>query len=170
MVFIYNYSHIFNVNIEWNRKTITLLAFLAVFPNVLGLFHADVLGINLHFFQYLIFLAAIIYGPLGGLAAGAFGSVWTAASMHNPYILIGNVILGFLAGLFIRLRWNVILAVLAAYIIQMPWLWLTDVYLAGMPTQAVNMIVIALFFSDLIMGFLAGLSYKHLKDYIKIIP
>ncbi len=160
------YKNIFNFDIKWTWKNITLFSFLAIFPNVLGLFHTTVFGVRVHFFQYLIFLAALIYGPVGGIISGAFGSIWTAAALNNPYVLVGNVILGGLFGLFIRLRWNLIIAALAAYLIQMPWLWLTDVYLAGMPVKAVNAIVIALFFSDLLWAAFAGLSSRFVKKLV----
>ena len=132
---MHNYGNILDFNIKWTWKTITLLSFLAVFPNILGLYSTTIFGVRIHFFQYLIFLAAIIYGPSGGLISGAFGSVWTAIALNNPYILIGNMILGFFIGFFIRLKWNIILAVLTAYLIQLPWLWLTDIYLAHMPVK-----------------------------------
>ncbi|MBU0627755.1 MAG: hypothetical protein KKC75_01075 [Nanoarchaeota archaeon] len=164
---MYAYRDILNFNIKWSYRSIITLALLAILPNWIGMYNTTIFGFKIHFFQYLIFTAAMVYGPVGGIISGAFGSVWTAINMHNPYILIGNMLLGFLVGVFIRLKWNVILAVLTAYIIQMPWLWLTDVYLAGMPVKAVNMIVVALLFSDLIMGVLAGLSTKHLKKILK---
>lgn len=160
------YKHIFNFNIKWTWKTLTLLSFLAISPNILGLFHTTILGVRIHFFQYLIFLAALIYGPYGGLISGAFGSLYTAIALNNPYIIIGNIILGGLFGLFIRLKWNLIIAALAAYLIQMPWLWVTDIYLAHMPISVVNGIVIALFFSDLLWAAVAGLTYKRIKKVI----
>ena len=163
---MHNYGNILDFNIKWTWKTITLLSFLAVFPNILGLYSTTIFGVRIHFFQYLIFLAAIIYGPSGGLISGAFGSVWTAIALNNPYILIGNMILGFFIGFFIRLKWNIILAVLTAYLIQLPWLWLTDIYLAHMPVNIVKGIVITLFASDTIWAAAVWLSYKYVKGLI----
>jgi len=160
---MYEYQNIFNFNIKWTWKNITLLSFLAIFPNVLGLFHTTVFGVRVHFFQYLIFLAALIYGPYGGLISGGFGSVWTAVALNNPYIIVGNMLLGGLFGLFIRLKWNLIIAALTAYIIQMPWLWVTDIYLANMSVNVVKGAVIALFFSDLLWAAVAGLTYKKIR-------
>ena len=153
---------------EWNWKTISLLAFLAFFPNILGLIHIDVFGFRIHFFQYLIFLAAIIYGPAGGAISGAFGSLYTAIALNNPYIIPGNIILGSLTGLFVRYKFHIILAVMLAYIIQMPWLWYSDIYLAGMPVVAVQKIVIALLISDVIMALAAGYSYKLVKTLVSL--
>lgn len=164
---MYGYKNIFDIDVSWTWKSISVLAMLAIFPNVLGLFHSTVFGVRIHFFQYLIFLAAIVYGPVGGLVSGAFGSVYTAIALNNPYIVIGNIILGGLFGIFIRLGWNVILSVLAAYAIQLPWLWATDVYLAHMPVSAVNSIVIALLISNVIWAFAAGWSSRFVSGLVK---
>jgi len=161
------YKYIFDIDVKWTWKTISLLSFLAIFPNVLGLFHTSIFGIRIHFFQYLIFLAAIIYGPLGGLVSGAFGSIWTVAALNNPYIAIGNMILGFFVGFLIRLKWNIILAVLTAYLIQLPWLWITDIYLAHMPINVVKGAVVALFISNIIWAAIAGLTYEKIKELLK---
>jgi len=151
----------------WNWKSILLLAFLIVFPNFLGMINISTsFGFKIHFFQYLVFLAAALYGRYGGLAAGAFGSVFSAVSMNNPYIVGGNMILGFFVGYFFEKKVNVILAVLGAYTIQMPWLYFTDVYLVGMPVKVVYMIIVALFISDILWAGLAWLTYKPIKRLI----
>lgn len=160
---MYEYKGLFNFNIKWTWKTISLLAFLAIFPNILGLYHTNIFGVRIHFFQYLIFLAALVYGPYGGLISGAFGSLYTAIALHNPYIIIGNMILGGLFGLFVRLKWNIILAVLTAYLIQLPWLWITDVYLANMPINVVKGVVVALFISNIIWAVVARVTTKYIK-------
>lgn len=164
---MYAYKNIFNFNLKWTWKTISLLALLAIFPNILGLFNLTVFGVRVHFFQYLIFLAAIIYGPIGGVISGAFGSLYTAIALNNPYVIIGNIILGSLFGLFVRLKWNIILAVLSAYLIQLPWLWVTDIYFAHMPINVVKGIVVALFFSDILWAAVAGLSVKHVEELVE---
>ena len=160
---MYINKNTFNFNIKWTWKTITLLAFLAIFPNILGLFHTTIFGIRIHFFQYLIFLAAIIYGPLGAIISATAGSLYTAIALNNPYIIIGNIILGALFAIFIRLKWNIILAVLTAYLIQLPWLWVTDIYLAHMPVNVVKGIVIALLISNILWAVVAKLTYKKIK-------
>lgn len=163
---MHKYNQLFGFDVDFNWKTLTMLAFLAVFPNVLGMLNISFMGFKLHFFQYLVFVAAFIYGPFGGAVSGAFGSVYSAIVMGNPYIVIGNVILGFFAGLFFRFGWHGVLAVLGAYLVQMPWLWFSDVYLIGLPTQMVKMIVVALLVSDLIWGALAKYTHKPLKRLI----
>jgi len=161
------YKQIFNFDIKLTWKSISLLAFLAIFPNFLGMINLPTAwGFKIHLFQYLVFLAAIIYGPTGGLISGAFGSVFTVITMNNPYILIGNMMLGFFVGFFVRLKWDIILAVLTAYLIQMPWLYYSDVYLAGMPVKVVYGVIIALLISDLLWGFFAKLSYKKINGVL----
>ncbi len=162
------YKDIFGFSNEWNWKTISLFGFLAVFPNILGLIYVDVFGLRIHFFQYLVFLAAVIYGPAGGAVSGAFGSVYTAIALHNPYIIIGNIILGFLAGFFVRHKFHIVLAAMLAYLIQMPWLWYSDVYLAGMPVAVVQKIVIALLISDVIMALAVRYTYKPVKALVSL--
>lgn len=164
-MFVNRYENIFDIKFNW--RTVSLLLFLAVFPNVLGALHTTVWGVRIHFFQYLIFLAAIIYGPAGGAISGAFGSVYTAMALHNPYIIVGNIILGGIVGLLIKkFNFHVISAVLTAYLIQMPWLWVTDIYLAGMPMKVVNSIVVALLVSDLLWGSVALFTWKRIKRSI----
>jgi hypothetical protein len=108
----------------------------------------------------------MIYGPIGGLISGTIGSIYTAFALNNPYLIIGNIILGTLFGLFIRLKWNVILAVLTAYIIQLPWLLYTDIYLINMPVNIVKGIVIALFVSNILWAAIAGLTWKKVKSIV----
>lgn len=158
------YKNIFNLDIKWNYKSITLLAILIFLPNFVGMINIPTaFGFKLHLFQYLIFIAAAIYGPFGGLFAGGFGSLFTAVMLNNPYIIVGNMLLGFFVGLFLKKGINLIIAVLMAYSIQLPWLWLTDVYLASMPISIVNGVVIALFFTNIVWALLAYYSYKPIK-------
>ena len=85
-----NYKNIFYFNLKYSWKSITLLTFLAILPNFFGMINFTTpFGFKIHIFQYLIFIAAIIYGPVGGLISGAFGSLFTAITLNNPYILIG---------------------------------------------------------------------------------
>ena len=110
----------------------------------------------------------MIYGPIGGLISGAIGSIYTSIALNNPYLIVGNIILGTLFGLFIRLKWNIILAALTAYIIQLPWLLYTDIYLLNMPINIVKGIVIALLISNILWAIVAGLTWKKVKILIKL--
>ncbi len=161
-------SEYWNQKLELNfRHTILLLA-LAVLPNFFGLLSFQTpFGFRIHFFQYLIFLAAAIYGPIGGAATGMIGSVYTAAALNNPYVIIGNAILGFFAGAFIAARkGSVVVSAMAAYVIQLPWLWVTDVYLVGMPLPAVKLAVVSLLVSNLALSATANLTYKPIKEWV----
>ena len=158
------YENIFGMEIEWDFKKIFLLASLLVFPNFLALFHFQLFGLRIHFFQYLIFLAAFIFGPVGGILSGGLGSLYTAIALNNPYIAIGNMILGGFVGLFMRYKIGVIPSVILAYAIQVPWLWVTDIYLAGMAMKYVNMIIIALLVSNIICGSVTELTAKRIKN------
>lgn len=157
----------------WNRKlelnfrhTILLLA-LAVLPNFVGLLSFQTpFGFRIHFFQYLVFLAAAIYGPIGGAATGMIGSVYTAAALNNPYIILGNAILGFFAGAFFAAKNGIVVSAMAAYLIQLPWLWITDVYLVGMPVPAVKIAVVSLLVSNLLLALLTQATYKPIREWV----
>ncbi len=147
---------------EFDTKNLLIISFLALLPNLLGMMHyTTVFGLRIHFFQYAIFLAAILYGPFGGFISGAVGSVYVAVALNNPYIIVGNIILGTLVGLFVKMDWNIIIAVLTAFAIQLIWLIPTDIYLIGMPVIAVKMIVFSLLISNIIFGALAGITAKR---------
>ena len=155
-------------NITINYKSIALIAFLAVFPNFLGMLNIPTIwGFKIHLFQYLIFVAAAVYGPVGGLTTGFFGSFYTAFALNNPYIVVGNMLLGFFTGLLINKGLKLIIAVMLAFVIQIPWLWLTDVYLVGMPINVVNGLVIGLLVSNLVWGTMASYSYKSVASLVK---
>jgi uncharacterized membrane protein len=158
------YQNIFGTEVEWDFKKIFLLISLLIFPNMMSIFHFQLFGLRIHFFQYLIFLAAFIFGPVGGILSGGLGSLYTAIAMNNPYIIIGNIILGGSTGLFIRYKIPIVPSVIFAYAIQVPWLWYSDIYLAGMAVKHVNMIVIALLASNILCGAATKLTAKRIKN------
>lgn len=147
---------------EFGLRKILLLLSLLILPNFLALFHFSFFGLRIHFFQYFIFVSAFIFGPAGGVLSGGLGSLYTAIALNNPYIAVGNMILGGFAGFFMK-KTGIIPAVLSAYLIQLPWLWLTDVYLAGMQIRYVNMIVLALLASNIICASFAELTAEKIK-------
>jgi hypothetical protein len=152
----------------FDYRNVGLFLFLAAVPNLMGMINISTpFGFKLHFFQYAVFLAAIIYGPWGGLVSGATGSVYSAALMHNPYIVVGNAILGFFVGLFARYGVHTVVAVLFAYAIQLPWLVLTDLYLVGLSYAFVMSLVIALSLSNLIWAVLAHYTANPLKGLVQ---
>ncbi len=158
------YKNFFGVNFSY--RSVLLLAFLALFPNLLGLIVLPTpFGFKFHLFQIAVFLAALLYGKWGGALSGAAGSVYTAIALNNPFIIGGNIILGFSTGFFAK-RTNIVFAVLAAYAIQLPWLYYTDL-LAGMPEPAVRGVVVALLFSNVVWAAVAALIYKRIGKLIQ---
>jgi uncharacterized membrane protein len=150
-------------NIEWNYKTISLFAFLLVVPNFLGMINiSTAFGFKLHLFQAAIFAAALVYGPIGGLFSGLVGSTYSAIIMNNPYLVVGNALLGFFTGLFAK-KMHTAAAVALAFAIQLPWLVLTDYYLMSMSAQVIVMLTIALAASNLVWAFAAHYSVKKLQ-------
>jgi len=148
---------------NWSFRSFVMLALLTILPNIFGLVNITLFGFKIHLFQYMIFLAAIIFGPYGGLAAGAFGSVYSAILLGNPYIIIGNMILGFFTGLFVLKGMSIVKAVLFAFAIQLPWLIFSDVLIVGMPARIVGGIVIALLISNIIWSIASNYSYKSFQ-------
>jgi len=71
-------------------------------------------------------------------------------SPSNPYILLGNAILGFFTGLIYSYlkktkKRQIIpqtLSVLAAYLIQLPYVYITDVYFMPIPSQVVLTVIL----------------------------
>lgn len=157
-------KNIFSFNVKWNYKTISLFAFLLLLPNLLGMINlSTALGFKIHFFQLAIFIAALIYGPGGGLLSGFVGSFYSAMIMGNPYIIGGNMILGFFVGLFTRYKLHTIIAVLLAYIVQLPWLIITDYYFAHLPVTFIKPLIVALLISNSVWALVAHYSIKPIR-------
>lgn len=161
-----NYRNIFSI--DFNLKTIAMLTVLAILPNLLGMINMPtVFGFKIHTFQYIVFIAAALYGPIGGGVSGGVGSLFSAFALGNPYIVIGNILLGFVAGFMFKKGYNMIVAGMTAYAIQMPWLYLSDIYFVGMPQKIVISIIIALFISDLIWSTLAHFTHRKVATFSK---
>ena len=168
-IFTYSmeYKNIFGFNINWNTKSISMFIVLLGIPNMLGMLNISTpFGFKIHFFQAAIILAALIYGPIGGLMSGITGSMFSAILMNNPYIIIGNAILGFFTGIFLRYGVKTIYAVLFAYLIQLPWLVLTDYYLVHLPWPFIQALIIALLISNTVWALVAHHSHKPLRRFI----
>jgi|GEM_PF-2505303 len=136
---------------ELKYRSIVLLSMLVVIPNLLGLLDIPtVWGFKIHIFQYMVFVAAFVLGPLAGLIAGGFGSVMATVSMGNPVIFVGNMWLGFLVGLFSRRGFGPLQSVGLAMTIQLPFVILADFYLIGMPFAVLWKLLISLIVCDLV--------------------
>ncbi|MFC1754547.1 ECF transporter S component [Thermoproteota archaeon] len=159
-----DYKSIFTFDTEWNYRSLGMLIFLIFLPNLLGLINMPtVFGFKIHIFQVAIFIAAVIYGPTGGLLSGLVGSTYSAFIMHNPYIIVGNMLLGFFVGFFARYKIHTVIAVILAYVIQLPWLILTDYYLVGLSAGFITALVIALAVSNIIWAVVAHYTALPLK-------
>lgn len=153
--------------LDYNFKTISMLTLLAILPNLLSTINLPTIyGFKIHTFQLAIFLAAAIYGPFGGLVSGSIGSAYSALTLNNPYIIIGNLILGTVTGFLIKNRLKIIPAVLIAYTIQIPWLYLTDFFLINMPHNIIQKIIIALLISNLFWATITTYIQKPIKSMI----
>jgi len=158
-------KQIFKILNEWDFKRVSILLILLVLPNLLSLININTtLGFKIHFFQLGIIIAAVAYGPLGGLLSGMIGSIYPAMITSNPYIIIGNMILGFVAGYLIRLRWNIIVATLVAFMIQLPWLITSDYYFMHLPIQIIFGVIIALTLSNMVWSIIAHYSGKYIHQ------
>ncbi len=160
-------SDTLSFNVKWNYKAAGMLVALVALSELLGAVNVPVAaGFRLHFFQAGIFLAAAVYGPWGGLVSGFTGSFFSACVMGNPYLLIGNALLGFFTGLFLRKGFRTVPAVWLAYAIQLPWLILSDYYLVHLPLPLIKGLAIALFVSNTLWA--AGIHFlvKPVKRFI----
>ena len=160
-------KNMFSFGVDWNYKTVSMLVFLAIIPNFLGMINISTpLGFKVHFFQLAIIAAAMIYGPMGGLMSGLFGSIYSAIIMNNPYIIGGNIILGIVTGILLRKKIHTVLAVLIAFAVQLPWLILTDFYLVHLPVHVIKAIIIALLIMNTVWALVIHYSKRHIKRII----
>lgn len=156
------------LKIDITRKSLVMLFILAILPNLIGTINLPtVWGFKIHLFQYVVFISAALYGPVGGIISGGMGSIYTAMMLSNPYIIIGNIILGSITGILFRKGFNLIFAVLIAYLVQIPFLWISDIYWAGMPAALVKKVIIALLISNLFWAVTAKLSYPKIKEWME---
>jgi len=148
-------ENIWDFGVKWNLKNMSIFATLIILPNLLGLVNITTpLGFKIHTFQVAIFMAAALFGPKGGLLSGLIGSAYSGIIMSNPYILVGNAILGFSVGYFAQ-RTSLPKAVLLGFAFQLPWLILTDLFLIGMPLSVLVMLIASLAVSNTIWALVA---------------
>jgi hypothetical protein len=150
---------------EFGLWQASLFIFIIFVPNLLAIVNIPLKhGFMMHIFQVGIFLAAYLYGPLGGLFAGLFGSVYSGIIMSNPYLVIGNAILGAAFGYAITKKAEWWRAASFGLVMQIPWLVATDYLLIGMPMLAIMMLVASLILSDLLWAYIASHISKKLQN------
>jgi len=152
---------------QWlTSRLIAFIAAMCAVANVLGFLTIPIGIAEIHLMQLPIILAGLALGPWIGGLVGFVGAAVMAFRLHppNPYILLGNAILGFVAGMFYsrlkkmrgRLIIPQVISVLAAYIVQLPYVYVTDVYLMSMPAHIVLMLILPkLLIEDVISVLLA---------------
>jgi uncharacterized membrane protein len=111
--------------------------------NILGFFTIPIGITEIHLMQLPIILTGLALGPWTGGLVGFIGATVMAFRLRppNPYILLGNAILGFMTGAFysrlkkMRVRPIIpqVISVLGAYFVQFPYVYVTDVYLMPIP-------------------------------------
>jgi len=144
-------------------KMVAFIAVMAGLANVFGLVAIPVGPTSIHFMQLPIILTGLAVGAVPGASVGLLGSLVMAFSLPtaNPYIIVGNAILGLFTGLFYShiKSWKVrpvipqLASVLAAYLIQAPYVYFTDVYLVSMHPAVVQAILLKLLAEDLVSLF-----------------
>ena len=159
-------KNIFGFDVEWNYKAMIMFALLLGLPNLLGMINISMQGFKIHFFQIAIFIAAFIYGPVGGMMSGMLGSVYSAVMMSNPYIVLFNMILGFFTGMFFRFGMKSIFAVWLAFLVELPVLIVLDHFVVGMPTKVLINLVIALAISNTAWAIVSHYSVRWIQKQI----
>ena len=102
--------------------------------------------------QLPIILTGLCLGSGAGGLVGFIGAAVMAFRLQppNPYILLGNAILGFMTGAFysclkkMRRRPIIpqVISVLGAYFVQFPYVYMTDVYLMSIPSHVVLAVIL----------------------------
>jgi uncharacterized membrane protein len=146
-------------------KLVAFVAAMAGLANVFGLLAIPVGLTSIHFMQLPIILTGLTVGAIPGGLVGLFGSLVMAFRLPtaNPYIVVGNAILGLFTGFFYsRIKsWKVrplipqLMSVIVAYLIQAPYVYVTDIYLMSMPATVVQMILLMLLAEDIISLFIS---------------
>lgn len=153
--------------VKFYRRAALAFGLLAALPCLLSLMNVTFAeNWKIHFFPAAIFLAAVSFGPAGGLVAGVTGSLYSALWLGNPYLMVGNAILGLMTGIIFRKTSKIIPSVLIAFSCQLPWLVLSDYYLMGLPAGFITRLVIVLFLGNLLWALLIHVSMKPIKKYL----
>ncbi len=149
------------------RRAALAFGLLVLLPCLLSLVNVTFAGNwKIHFFPAAIFLAAMSFGPAGGLIAGVTGSLYSALFLGNPYLLVGNALLGFLTGIFFRRTGRMVPAAMLAFACQLPWLVVSDYYFVHLPVGFIARLAIVLCLGNLLWAILIDLAMKPVKKYL----
>lgn len=141
-----------------------LLVLLPCFLSLINVTFAQ--SWKIHFFPAAIFLAAISFGPAGGMIAGMTGSLYSAILLGNPYLIVGNALMGFLTGVFFRKTSKIIPSAMLAFACQLPWLIVSDYYFVGLPAMFIAKLAVVLFLGNLLWALLTSLGMKPIRKYL----
>ena len=146
-------------------RFVAFVAAMSALSNALGLLVIPTGLVTLHLAQLLVVFSGLAAGSVAGGLVGFFGTFVMAFTLArpNPYVIGGNAILGFLTGFFYlrikgmsnRLILPHMISVALAYVVQFPYVYVTDVYLMGMPNLVVVGILSVLFIEDLISALIS---------------
>lgn len=148
-----------------SSKLVAFVAAMAGLANLFGLLAIPVGLTSIHFMQLPIILTGLAVGAVPGAFVGLVGSLVMAfrLPMTNPYIIVGNAMLGLFTGFFYSRTksWKArpaipqLISVIAAYLIQAPYVYVTDIYLMSMPAAVVQAILLMLLAEDLVSLFIS---------------
>ncbi len=154
-------------DLKSHRRAALAFGLLVLLPCLLSLINVTFAGNwKIHFFPAAIFLAALSFGPAGGLIAGVTGSLYSAVFLGNPYLMAGNALLGFLTGVFFRKTGRMVPAAMLAFACQLPWLILSDYYFVHLPVGFIASLVIVLCLGNLLWALLIDLAMTPVKRYL----
>lgn len=149
------------------RKAALALGLMVFLPCLLSLINVTFAqSWKIHFFPAAIFLAAISFGPVGGLVAGVTGSLYSAIFLGNPYLMAGNALLGLMTGVFFRKTQKIIPSALLAFTCQLPCLIVSDYFFMGISAEFIAKLAVVLFLGNLLWALLFALSMKPIKKYL----
>ncbi|MDD3250196.1 MAG: hypothetical protein GX874_04150 [Smithella sp.] len=149
------------------RRIALAFSLLVLLPCVLSLINITFAhSWRIHFFPAAIFLAAVCFGPAGGMAAGVTGSLYSAILLGNPYLIAGNALLGWMTGVFFRKTGKIIPSVLLAFACQLPWLVVTDFYFVGLPAVYIAKLALVLFLGNFLWALLIHPAVGPIKKYL----
>jgi hypothetical protein len=113
-------------------KSIAIAAVMAALANALSAAAVALpiymLGFqtSIHFTQLAVFIAGILSGPFGGLAAGAIGGLFSGLVFPKiPFIIGGLAILGLATGFFAK-KLRPLFAGILGWVVQAPYVAVTD--------------------------------------------
>lgn len=149
------------------RRAALAFGLLVLLPCLLSLINVTFAGNwKIHFFPAAVFLAALSFGPAGGLIAGVTGSVYSAIFLGNPYLLAGNALLGFLTGVFFRKTGRMVPSAMLAFACQLPWLVVSDYYFVHLPIVFIAKLAVVLGLGNLLWALMIDLAMKPVKKYL----